>query len=158
MRVNPLASVEYHLTREGEQFLKNLDDLNKLAVYVGFTEESGAYDDGLTVAQVAAFNEFGTSTIPARPFMQDTVNQNYDLIVDTMKQAMAMVQNGTDAKTILNRIGVDAVGLMQAQIESGQYAPNAPSTIRQKTKNGKVGDHPLIDTGRMWQNIHYVIR
>ena len=141
------------MTREGEQFVKNMEDLRKLAVYVGFTEESGSYDDGTTIAQIAAYNEFGTSTIPARPFMQDTVNQNQEAIVASIEQAMTMIKNWTPAKEILNRIGVSSVALMQKQIRDGQYEPNSPVTVAIKGSS-----HPLIDTGRMWQSIHYVIR
>ena len=150
------------MTPEGKKFFESLSELGKLAVYVGFTEQSGRYDKegegNATVAQIAAFNEFGTSTIPARPFMQDTVNQHPEEVKALFKDAMSQIKHGAEAQQILNQIGVTAVGMMQEQILDGQYAPNAPSTIRKKTKDGKVGDHPLIDTARMLQNIKYVIR
>ena len=47
--------------------------------------EVGVLDDGL--AEIAAYQEFGTSTIPARPFLHEPVSAEVDTIHDTLHTA-----------------------------------------------------------------------
>ena len=60
---------------------------------------------------------------------------------------------GSSVEAALNRIGVVAKGIIQEEIRDGSFAPNAPSTIRQK---GSA--QPLIDTGQMRQSVNYAIK
>ena len=46
----------------------------KLELEVGFFE-SATYKDGTKVAQVAYWNEYGTPTIPPRPFFRDAIKE-----------------------------------------------------------------------------------
>ena len=142
------------LTTEGKRFLKTLEDLGKKAVYVGFVQgKYGNYEDGTTVAQVAAWNEFGTRNMPARPFMMQTVTTRQAEIKKLFQEAGKQVLKGADAEKVYNQIGVVGKAMMQEQIVNGDFAPNAASTIRMKGS-----DKPLIDTGQMRQSVNYVIR
>ena len=42
--------------------------------------------------------------------------------------------------------------------ERNNWPPNAPSTIEKKSKNGKIKDNPLIDTGELRKSITYVVK
>ena len=57
------------------------------------------------------------------------------------------------AEQILKELGLFQKDLMQNEIITGDFVPNAPSTIRRKGSS-----KPLIDTGRMRQAVNYVIK
>lgn len=133
---------------------KELAKITKQSVYVGFNEKSGAYDDGVTIAQIATFQQFGTSTIPARPFLTDTLEHRRDEIMQLMQDGIAQVKAGTqNAEQMLNTIGVAVKGMVQEEITDGDFVPNAPSTVKKKGS-----DKPLIDTGRMRQSVVYEVK
>ena len=133
------------LTPEGEKFFRQIDELQDKEVFVGFQAGKVADDRGVDMAQIAMWNELGTSTAPSRPFLRKSVDEN--------AQQLKSITAGGTAEQSLKQIGVFGVGLVQEKIESGSYEPNAPSTIRRKKS-----DKPLIDTGKMRQSVKYVIR
>ena len=53
------------LTPEGRRYFEQLQKLSRLEVQVGF-QEGQTYEDGTSLADVAAYNELGTSDSPAR--------------------------------------------------------------------------------------------
>ena len=140
------------LTAEGKKYFAELEKLANLEVQVGF--QDGASDErGTSYAEIAAYNELGTSTIPSRPFMRQSFENHQDELQDACDQVNDTLANGGSAESALNTLGVLAKGLIQEEIASGDFAPNAPSTIRQK---GSA--QPLIDTGRMRQSVNYVVK
>lgn len=161
------VEIEYRWTDLGNSFHKKLTEFAKKGVYVGFPDSAGTHKrkgpkkskkDGkqaqsVTVAQVAAWNEFGTIHMPARPFMKQTVTENKEKFGEMLKLAGQEVLQGTDTTEALNKVGVVAKALMQKQIDEGSFAPNAPSTIKMKGSS-----KPLIDTGQMRQSVNYVVR
>ena len=152
-------------TPEGARFFGELRKLAALEVRVGFTaggagrgangepvsaEECGS---GATVAEIAAFNEFGTEHIPARPFMRQSAENNKDAISAMCRiQMEALARGETDADGALRALGALQVGLVQHEMTEGGFAENAEST-----KKRKDSSMPLIDTGRMRQSVHYVV-
>ena len=145
------------LTEYGEKLKATLKEIDGLCAFVGFQDRSGKYEKGknpASVAQVAMFNEYGTENMPARPFMRNTLEKHSDELKDfSTNVVLKGVMNGDDAKTAMNKMGSYTKGLMQREIRDGEYAPNAPSTIRKKKSS-----HPLIDTGRMRQSVVYEVR
>jgi len=167
-----LSKVIDKITPQGKKFFAELKKLTELGVEVGFTadkrgyDQSNAsvdaedYDNGPSVAQVAAWQEFGTTTkdggqaIPARPFMRQSVDNNQDAIQKMAKHQLdAVVSGKADAEKALRAIGALQVGLIKHEIRNGGFAANAESTVRQKGSST-----PLIDEGRMVQSVHYVVR
>lgn len=141
------------LTPEGEKFFRQIDELQDEEVFVGFQAGKVTDDRGVDMAQIAMWNELGTSTAPSRPFLRKSVDENADPINAMCAQQLKSITAGGTAEQSLKQIGVFGVGLVQEKIESGSYEPNAPSTIRKKKS-----DKPLIDTGKMRQSVKYVIR
>jgi len=156
----------YKLTYEGQAYLKRLNELLELEVATGFQEGQSYYkgchhnakgepdDSGADTLEVAMFNEFGTSTIPARPFMKSSFDNHQTEI----QQFVASTVNGValgalDVRTATNRVGVYMKGLIQEEIVNGNWTPNAPSTIKKKGSS-----QPLIDSGHMRQSVQYVVR
>lgn len=140
-------------TPEGERFFAQIEELKQNQVFVGFQAGQVADDRGVDMAQIAMFNELGTSTAPARPFLRDSVDENEDVIRDQCGKELKKLTTGATAETVLKRVGALGVRLVQEKIVSGSFKPNAPSTIRKKGS-----DKPLIDTGRMRQSVKYVVK
>lgn len=145
-------------TAEGARLRRLIEEVAEFKVDVGFNESSGSYagEDGepITVADVAAWNEFGTERAPARPFMRQTATNNKDKITKHANNALKKaIKSGGGAAEVLNSIGAFTKGRMQKEIRDGEFEPNAPSTIAKKGSS-----KPLIDTGRMRQSIVYVIK
>lgn len=141
------------LTPEGERFYRTLEELKQKAVFVGYQAGEVMDDKGVDMAQIAMFNELGTSTSPSRPFLRMSVDENKDKIKKLSEQQKKNLTSGSSAENILKQVGVYGVKLVQEKIGNGSFVPNAPSTIRRKGS-----DKPLIDTGRMRQSVKYVIK
>lgn len=141
------------LTPEGQRFFAEIEKLKEQQVFVGFQAGQAADDRGVDMAQIAMFNELGTSTAPSRPFLRMSVDENEDKINSTCGRELESLKSGGTAETILRRVGTLGVRLVQEKIGSGSFEPNAESTIRKKGS-----DKPLIDTGRMRQSVKYVIK
>ena len=138
-------------TAEGKRLEKAMEELDKLAVFVGFQAGESAGEGGVDVAEYALYNELGTSRgIPSRPFIRDSVDKHSDEINKFLERAVAKILDGASVETVLSMIGAEQVKRIQSEILDGNFAPNAEATIRRKGS-----DHPLIDTGRMMQSVHY---
>jgi hypothetical protein len=141
------------LTAEGKKFQTELNKLLDHEVAVGFIKGEDPYEDGTDLCDVAMYNEFGTSTIPPRPFMEQGINNHMNLIQQAMNRAFMNVDAGGDAETGLDWIGLAGKRAIQEEMVSGNFVPNAPSTIKKKGSS-----QPTIDTGHMRQNVQYYIR
>ncbi len=140
-------------TPEGKRLIETLGKIGGLEVCVGFQAGQNFEEDGVDVANVALWNEVGTSRSPSRPFMQDSVDNHEAEIQQFMRETAEEVYGGLDERAALEKVGLFQKDLMQEEIKSGSFAPNAPSTIKKKGSS-----KPLIDTGRMRQSVNYVIR
>ncbi len=141
------------MTPEGKRFLKELRKLESLEVRVGFQAGQATYEDGADIAEVAAFNELGSSDTPARPFMRQSFENHEAELQASCEEANNVLAKGGTAQQALNKIGVFTKGLVQQEIVDGGFAPNAESTIKKKGS-----EKPLIDTGLMRQSVNYVIK
>lgn len=140
------------ITPDGKRFFAEIEKLRKLQVRVGFQAGRDSEKNGADLCDVAAWNELGTSTIPSRPFLANSVDNHTAEINAFCKNAMKQITQGGDAEAVLNQVGTFHVKNVQKEIGGSGYAPNAPSTIRKKGSST-----PLIDTGRMRQSVHHFI-
>lgn len=117
-------------------------------VKVGFPAGQADQD----VIDHAIWNNFGTRSIPERPFMQNAMRNNRAAYKAAMRASaftiMIEVALGSEAsaekRKALSRLGIKAQGDIQAEITALRTPPNAPSTIRQKGSS-----NPLIMSGEM---------
>ena len=137
------------LTPEGQRFFRELGELKKLEVRVGFQRGDAQEEDGTDMCDVAAYNELGTDHIPARPFIRQSVDDNESKIKSFLKGEVKDFAQGKSAEQILKEIGIFQKDLMQDKITSGSFAPNAESTIKKKGSS-----KPLVDTGRMRMSVN----
>ena len=121
-------------------------------VKVGFFS-TAKYQDGTPVAAVAAWNEFGTETIPERPFFRNA-------LAESERGVSNILAKGIDTKKMVvdDRQLAEWVRMFRERFKTASSLndpPNSPATIAQKRKklHGKKGtgggETPLIDTGAM---------
>ncbi|MBI6551057.1 hypothetical protein YA0850_01280 [Pseudomonas veronii] len=125
-------------------------------VLVGVPEGAGAYEDGLTIATIAAVNNFGTADgrIPAREFLQPAINEGAPQYQRLSEIMIPKVLSGSmTMTTLLEQMGNLAEGHVKQKITDGPFVENAEST-----KRAKGSDKPLQGkTGNLRQSIRYVI-
>ena len=126
--------------------------------------EGATKPDGTPIPPYAAVNEFGgksvhngkTVTIPARPFMRDTVRFHSKEWSKALEGPLAANPNG--AKGAMYIVGQRMQADIKATIAAGNFTPLAEVTIEQKRKAGKAQpETPLIDTGSMLQAVAYEV-
>lgn len=136
----------------GAKLRKLLAQLSRIGggVKAGFLKGSTT-TDGKSIPMYAAYNEYGTSRIPARPFMRTTAKEHQKEWIGILGHSLkGKLTEKTAIRTALGACGQTMVSDIQATIQQGSFAPNAESTIKAKQRKGKTEpDHPLIDTGQM---------
>ena len=144
-------------TQQVEEALKALAERlkGKTRVLVGVPKGAGVYEDGLTIATIAAVNNFGSADgkIPPRPFLQPAINKGapeYQRLAEVM--IPKVLSGEMTMKVLLEQMGNLAEGHVKQEITDLDTPPNAQSTI-----DKKGSDSPLIDTGALRQSIRYVV-
>lgn len=138
-----------------EAIQSKLSSIRHKELRVGVLSSAGAHPSGATMAEIAAFQEFGTRSIPARPFLRTTLEENlakYQRLAGR-ELSKALQPGGRTVKQVVNRLGLKIVADIQKKIVAIRTPPNAPSTIRQKGF-----DNPLIETGRLRQSINFEVK
>ena len=141
------------MTPEGKRIMKELDKLMALEVQVGFQAGEAQYEDGTDLCEIAAYNEYGGSDRPARPFMRQSFENHEPELKAACEDVNNAIASGGTAEAALKKLGVLAKGLVQDEIANGSFAPNAESTIARK---GSAT--PLIDSGFMRQSVNFQIK
>ena len=111
--------------------------------------------DGPTIAQYAAWNEYGTKDgrIPARPFIRNWIDNNREKIEKTQARLFKQVCEGKiSAEEAVAKLGQFAQDGIKRYIITGNFTPNAESTVQRKGSS-----RPLIDTGVMRNSIRYQV-
>jgi hypothetical protein len=140
-----------------EQHKKAIKELNGRKVEAGWFESARykagpripANAVGMSIAQVARINEFGTATIPARPAMRlaaATFNRDRNEI--QAKIGKKVIEGKITPEQALGQIGLSMEGHIVDSIKNGSWPPNAKSTVKKKGFNA-----PLRDSGQMMKNV-----
>jgi hypothetical protein len=126
------------------------EEFNGLVAQVGIPSGSN-YEDGTTVATVAAIQEFGSpaKNIPPRPFFAPTVKEQKDQWTNIIaKSVPKVVENKMTAFDVLDLVGRVAAADIQTKISSIYSPPLSPITIKRKGSS-----KPLIETGLMLASV-----
>ena len=116
---------------------------------VGFFEVS-KYENGVYVASVASFNEYGTAKIPPRPFFRNAVAKNSKKWNDILTNEL---RNSVDVELAYHRVGEVAKGDIVESIMQTNTPPNSPLTIAKKRSS-----KPLVDTSFMRSSVNYKVK
>ena len=132
--------------------------LSALAVKAGIIEGTTA-KDGTNIAEYAAYNEYGVPgkkkkwDIPPRPFIRGWVENHAAEINAAHERFFKQVAEGKlSAEQAMNRLGQFAESGIRKYIKSGNFEPNADSTIKRKGSS-----RPLIETGAMRNSVRYKV-
>ena len=149
MIVKALKEIEYLTTRQVE--------IGILAIDKSLTGENKK----ITILEYAIYNEYGTPSMPARPFMRNALDSNRGIISNLIQAAPKTVIKGEKSgKEALMEIGETIRGLIIQSIATAQAwaVPNDPKTLKIKTKNGQANNtKPLIDNRFLIKSIRYQI-
>ena len=119
------------------------------SVTVGVHKEEAAYPDGTRVQDVAAWNEYGTATIPERSFIRSTLANRRPKYFNAVKILAGNAIQGTDRIPLgMQRIGKLAQSDIKQTIVTIKTPPNSDATIAKKGRND-----PLIDTRHLLGSI-----
>ena len=131
--------------------------LKPYEVEAGIFDNAGFYIKSReSVAQVAAWNEFGTPRNPERPAFRTSFFINREKYLKQLKKIAAKNLKGkkTDKKPF-NALGKEAQNDIQASIARGGWKANAKSTQLQKGGGKQLINNPLIDTGLLLESVDY---
>lgn len=135
-----------------KKFIRELQEAKTLEVVIGVHE--GDTNSGLSIAEYAAYNEYGTKNTPSRPFMRESFDENSSRISKDIDTRYRQVQAGKlDIRSALSLVGLRHTKDIQKKIGSSMAPANSPATIAIKGS-----DRTLIDTGAMINSIRHVVR
>lgn len=149
----------------------NLKKLSKLDLLVGVPQEEGNRDKRrdyktkkivkdenieITNAELMFIHSQGSPArnIPKRPTIEPTIEENQKTISEKFKKiAQSMLDNKSDGKEELEKLGIWVVNKIKARFGSDELAPLKEATIK-----AKGSDRPLIDTGQLRNSVTYIVR
>lgn len=148
------------------QVLASIQDLASKQVLVGIPASKAEREEGdkepINNAQLGYIHEYGApaSNIPPRPFLNPGIARTQESINGHLKKAARAAMDGNQEKVDveLNATGLIAQAGARNEINSGEFAPLAESTLAARRRRGRTGEKPLIDTGQLRNSITYVIR
>jgi len=143
--------------RGWKKIQRELRIMNRSFVKVGVLSDAGRFptaEGGANIADVATFNEFGTSTIPSRPFMGQSFDKNRRAINRfIVKKQSDIYQARTSTRRALDSLGIFFVGKVKQIFTTGKFQPVKPATVARKGST-----RPLIDTGRLRASINHEVK
>lgn len=101
----------------------------------------------LTLGEVAAWNEFGTPTAPARNAFTAAA-KNPDTAVEAIGAMIKALRQKLDAKAAWTDVAEAVLPLMKAAVGDRIAPPNAPRTVKRKGF-----DDPLEDTEQLFNEL-----
>ena len=117
---------------------------------------SGASNDGVSIAEYATYNEYGTKHIPSRPFMAISFDEGRaEIDADFKRHGDLLVTGKTTAQAALTIIGQKHAGRVQNTITGRNIPPPlSPQTVARKKGSSKT----LVDTGAMVNAVQIELR
>lgn len=142
------------IDRGWNNIVREIERAKGLEVAVGILE--GSQNEGTSIAEYAAYNEFGTENVPSRPFMAMSFDENVAAInSDFQRQSRRLVAGEVTANQALTVIGQKHAGRVQNAITGRNILPRlAESTVQAKKGSTKT----LVDTGAMTNAVQISIR
>ena len=124
------------IDRGYKAIMREIDRANNAFVDVGIFEGARNPETNTSVAEYATYNEFGTATIPARPFMAISFDENIGQITK-------------DA-----RAGMGRITRIQRTIKGRDILPK----LSESTIAAKGSTKTLVDTGVMVNSVTFAIK
>lgn len=138
--------------KELDKLIANFKDIK--IVNVGII--GGEQQDGIPTASIGMVQEFGSvvNNISKRSFIKEPLlahlSEKIERQKEKLKQYLFIDKRLDEAYNLIGNTAVLIIIQSFRNKNDGQWKPNAPSTIKKKSKN-----NPLIDTGRLRQSITF---
>ena len=113
--------------------LKKIAEQKTISARVGIIEPK-RYPDGPLIAQVGYWNEYGTGTIPPRPFFRTAVENNRDKLGPMFVGATQKHDTEAAMRTVCEHM----VDELKMSVLTWTDPSNAPSTIKAKGYNSPL--------------------
>jgi hypothetical protein len=143
-----------------EAFLNNVaSQLDSKQVKVGFIGGVVHENSNETVAQIAAWNEYGQpeNNQPPRPFFRNAINEHEKEWNDALAK---MLQSGVGVDQALDVLGGQIQGDVRISISQLMDPPLSPVTLKiRRTRKARRTDStkPLVDSGEMFDGVSYEV-
>lgn len=135
-----------------QKFIRELQSAKRAEVVIGLQE--GDMDNGESLADRGAHNEFGTKDIPERSFMRSTFDEKQSDINSFIARQYDLVKQGRQTVyRALSLIGLRHESQIKTKISSNIQPANDPKTVARKGSS-----RTLIDTGAMRAAVRYIVR
>lgn len=146
--------------------LANIERLTRSQVLIGIPAVNAGRDDdgedGINNASLGYIHEYGApeANIPPRPFLVPGVQNAEEAVAKALRRGamQALEGKGDAADVALGSAGTLAEAAVRQKITDGPFAALAPKTLAARKARGVTRTNPLIDTGKLRDNITYVIR
>lgn len=138
---------------------EELAKMRSTRITVGFQGASGSRAhpdaDGSSVSDVARWQEYGTVTSPARPFMGTAFVRAEQFKSHLRKALSDVIDQRADVPTALRTLGDAAVAAVHSAIDDSRTwaEPLAASTVA-----AKGSDQPLVDSRTMRDAVSWAAR
>lgn len=131
-----------------------LQKANALEVAVGILE--GSENNGQSIAEYAAANEFGTDKMPSRPFTAVSFDENKKAIEQDFRRLYAQITEGKQTtQNALVIAGQKHAERVKKTITGRDFLPKLkPATVKAKKGSTKT----LVDTGAMVNSVKISVR
>lgn len=142
-----------------ERILKELEDPSGPRWAAAGVLGGATNEDGVSVAEYAAYNEYGTSEIPRRSFLRTTMADNAEKYASLLKGALGGLASSGNAEPVgmaLTAVGREMETDVIEKIKSNVPPPNAPATkARKEARPGGGYSGTLFDTGTMLGSVAF---
>ena len=147
-------------TDRGEKRIrKSLKNLDGKQVVIGINEGAGEYPNGVAIALVGFWHEYGTSNMPARSFIRAAIDKNIKTIESRRAKLLGDVLVGRMSETLaLEQLGFMISEMIKTYINQMLRPRLAPSTVAAKARAGFAPpEKPLIATRTLVRSITYKV-
>lgn len=134
------------------RIMRDLQKLYGMEVVAGMLRDSGKAENGASYVDIAAWNEYGTSRIPSRPFIRISADTNKAAWAKMAQQCVNDVIDGDSPRDAAQVVGHRMVEDIRKVFGSSELKANAPSTVKKKGRN-----EPLVDSGEMRRRVNFRI-
>ncbi|MFC2997661.1 hypothetical protein ACFODO_20920 [Acinetobacter sichuanensis] len=143
--------------------MQAISELSQVEVLVGVPEgEIRSNADGLSNAAIGYLLETGSPAmnLPARPHLALGVEEVQEDVAERLTKAVDAALSGNSKRMYLylESAGMKATMSVKRVINSGDFTPLAPLTIKERKRRGRKSEKPLIDTAQYRNSHTYIIK
>lgn len=143
-----------------EDFLNNVaSQLDSKQLKVGFIDGATHTETGQSIAQIAAWNEYGqpANNQPPRPFFRNAIAEHQEEWNSAIARGL---RSGFGVDQVLEIVGAQIQGDVQLSISTLMKPKLSEATLHiRKTRKKRPTDSekPLIDSGDMFGDVKYEV-